>query len=48
MLVELIENLRAQLNYLIASDASYESIYKVSIELDQLINEYYSLRKIPA
>lgn len=48
MLVDLIENVRAELNDLIASDASYERIYKVSTELDQLINEYYSLKKIPA
>lgn len=45
VLLELIENVRAELNDLIASDASYERIYRVSIELDQLINEYYNLKK---
>ncbi|MEW9123708.1 MAG: aspartyl-phosphate phosphatase Spo0E family protein [Thermotaleaceae bacterium] len=36
-----IEQLRSVLNDLIIAGHDYEEIYRVSIELDQLIVEYY-------
>ncbi len=48
VLEEFIENVRAQLNDLIAANASYDRIYKVSTELDLLINAYYSQKKLTA
>ena len=41
MLNEKIELLRKKLNRLVKNNAPYEEIYKVSIELDKYIVEYY-------
>ena len=43
-----IEELRQELYKLISQNDSYENIYKISIELDKLINEYYNVNKITA
>lgn len=40
---EKIVNLRNKLNNYIVNDACYDDIYKLSVELDQLINQYYKL-----
>lgn len=36
-----IEKMRSKLNNLILSGTSYEEIYKASVELDQLIIQFY-------
>jgi len=41
MLNEKILKLRERLNESIINGADYEEIYKISIELDELITEYY-------
>ena len=41
MLNEKIESLRKKLNRLVKNNAPYEEIYKVSIELDKYIVQYY-------
>lgn len=46
MLEEEIKNLREKLNISIANDDKYEIIYKLSVELDELIAKYYIKRQI--
>lgn len=41
MIEEEITKLREKLNKSIADDEKYEIIYKLSIELDELITKYY-------
>ncbi len=41
MVEEEITKLREKLNKSIADDEKYEIIYKLSIELDELITKYY-------
>ncbi|MEZ0535657.1 aspartyl-phosphate phosphatase Spo0E family protein [Caldicellulosiruptoraceae bacterium PP1] len=41
MIVERITKLREKLDQLINESGDYESIYRVSIELDKLILDYY-------
>lgn len=41
MVEEEIIKLREKLNNSIANDEEYEIIYKLSIELDELITKYY-------
>ena len=41
MLEEKIKNVREKLNKSIENDEKYEKIYKLSIELDELIAIYY-------
>ena len=41
MVEEEIKNLREKLNQSIANDEKYEIIYKLSVELDELIEDYY-------
>lgn len=41
MLEEKIKNVREKLNKSIENDDKYEKIYKLSIELDELIAIYY-------
>lgn len=38
---EQITNLRDKLNKSIVEDANYDDIYSLSVELDQLITQYY-------
>ena len=38
-----IEKVRKQLNSLISDDADYKEIYKVSVQLDELISKYYQI-----
>ena len=45
MLEEKIKNLREKLNKSIENDEKYEKIYKLSIELDELIAIYYMNRE---
>lgn len=45
MLEEKIKNVREKLNKSIENDEKYEKIYKLSIELDELIAIYYMNRK---
>ncbi len=40
---EKIVNLRDKLNKYIVDGTCYDDIYKLSVELDQLINQYYKL-----
>ncbi|MFZ5352689.1 MAG: aspartyl-phosphate phosphatase Spo0E family protein [Bacillota bacterium] len=42
MLQKQIELLRNQLHVMISQNESYDKIYKKSVELDILINQYYS------
>lgn len=42
MLLNQIEITRGQLHSLINQNASYDSIYLKSVELDMLISEYYN------
>ena len=44
MLEEKIVKLREKLNESISNDEKYEKIYKLSIELDELIAEYYNFK----
>ena len=39
-----VKNLREKLNKSIADDEKYEIIYKLSIELDELITKYYMIK----
>lgn len=41
MIEEKIKKLREKLNEYITNDEKYEKIYKISVELDELIVEYY-------
>ena len=41
MLKEKIETLKAKLDNLIETNASYDEVYKVSRELDRYIADYY-------
>lgn len=41
MLEEKIRKARERLNESIITEKSYEEIYKLSVELDELIAEYY-------
>lgn len=41
MLEEKIKNVREKLNKSIENDEKYEIIYKLSVELDKLIANYY-------
>lgn len=41
MIEEEITKVREKLNKSIANDEKYERIYKLSIELDELITKYY-------
>lgn len=41
MIEQEITNLREKLNKSIADDEKYETIYQLSIELDELITKYY-------
>lgn len=41
MIEEKIKKLREKLNQCITNDEKYEKIYKLSVELDELIAEYY-------
>jgi len=41
MIEEEIKNLREKLNKSIEEDETYEIIYKLSVELDKLIEKYY-------
>ncbi len=45
MLEEKIKNAREKLNKSIENDEKYEKIYKLSIELDELIAIYYMNRE---
>ena len=45
MLEERIKNVREKLNKSIENDDKYEKIYKLSIELDELIAIYYMNRE---
>ncbi len=45
MLEEKIKNVREKLNKSIENDEKYEKIYKLSIELDELIAIYYMNRE---
>lgn len=45
MLEEKIKNVREKLNKSIENDEKYEKIYKLSIELDKLIANYYMNRE---
>ncbi len=45
MLEEKIKNVREKLNKSIENDDKYEKIYKLSIELDELIAIYYMNRE---
>ena len=40
-----IEKLRSELYHLIDSNHSYEEIYRISVELDKLIAEFYNNQK---
>ena len=44
MIEDEIKNLREKLNKSIADDEKYEIIYKLSIELDELITKYYMIK----
>ena len=44
MIEQEITNLREKLNKSIADDEKYEIIYQLSIELDELITKYYSIK----
>lgn len=46
MLQQKIEKLRNKLEMQISNNISYEDIYKTSIELDELIIQYYVSDKI--
>ena len=46
MLNDEICKLRDKLNKSIEENASYDEIYKLSVELDELIAEYYKLKTI--
>lgn len=48
MLNKQIEDLRRELNRLIAENAGYEEIYRVSTQLDLLINAFYSKKRMSA
>lgn len=45
MITDELEEKRQLLNELILKKADYEQILKISIELDELIEKYYNLRK---
>lgn len=45
MLEEKIKNVREKLNKSIENDEKYEIIYKLSVELDELIANYYMNRE---
>ena len=45
MLNDEICKLREKLNKSIEDNDTYETIYKLSIELDELIEEYYGIKK---
>ncbi len=45
MVINDIEKLRSELYYLIDSNHSYDEIYKVSVELDKLILEFYKTKQ---
>ena len=46
MVEEEIKNLREKLNQSIANDEKYEIIYKLSVELDELIMKFYLEKSI--
>lgn len=46
MVEEEIKNLREKLNQSIANDEKYEIIYKLSVELDELITKFYLEKSI--
>ena len=45
MIEEEIKKLREKLNKSIANDEKYELIYKLSVELDELITKYYIVKE---
>ena len=45
MIEEEIKKLREKLNKSIADDEKYELIYKLSVELDELITKYYIVKE---
>ena len=45
MIEDEIKKLREKLNKSIADDEKYEIIYKLSIELDELISKYYIVKE---
>lgn len=45
MLEEKIRKKRDELNQAIKNNEDYDKIYKISVELDELIAQYYSLRE---
>ena len=45
MIEDEIKKLREKLNKSIADDEKYEIIYKLSIELDELITKYYIVKE---
>ena len=46
MLNDEICKLRDKLNKKIEENASYDEIYKISVELDELIAEYYKVKTV--
>ena len=46
MLNDEICKLRDKLNKKIEESASYDEIYKISVELDELIAEYYKVKTV--
>lgn len=45
MLMKEITKLKNKINNLIANDADKDQIYRVSVELDELIARYYGIKK---
>lgn len=45
MLEEKIRKKRDELNQAIKNNEDYDKIYKISVELDELIAQYYLLRE---
>ena len=46
MLNDEICKLREKLNKSIEEDASYDEIYRISVELDELISKFYNVKTV--